>query len=121
MQYPNLLKRIVPFVLALILGLGVASFFVDLTPSVKFRGRGFRQMREDYRELKLDYERLKRENEELKKNPPTCEEAEYRNFKLYKEHKEAMPPPIIVKPETRKNSDGVGSGSGYGYGEAQKR
>lgn len=87
MQYPNLFKRIIPFTLAIVLGLFVASFFVSLTPSFSFRGKGriFREMKEQNRTLKIEVERLRSENDELRKHTPKCDSAEFKHFKLYKD------------------------------------
>lgn len=65
MQYPNLFKRIIPFALALMLGLFVAGFFVTLTPSFRGKGRMFRQMRVEHENLKAENERLKLRVQEL--------------------------------------------------------
>ena len=72
MQYPNLFKRVVPFFLALTLGIFLAGAFVRYTPGFGFRP--FQRMRE----IKQEYFRLKAENEDLKqqieemKNNPNC-------------------------------------------------
>lgn len=110
MHYPNLLKRVVPFALALILGLFIASFFVNLSPSFRFRGRSFRhQMKQENRALKMEVERLKTELEEQKRNSPDCGEAEYKRFKL--DH-EGEGPFLITNDSIPSN------GVGHGYGEA---
>jgi hypothetical protein len=78
MQYPNLFKRIIPFALALMLGLFVASFFVSLTP--RFRsghGRMSRHWGADYLDLKTENEELKLRVKELEeKYEVPCEETE---------------------------------------------
>ena|ERR1041384_110151 len=85
MQYPNLFKRIIPFALALALGLFVASFFVNLSPSFKMgRGNRFR-MKHEFRELKLENERLKAEIGELKQHELNCKEWDFKKFDLEKE------------------------------------
>ncbi|HEV7644237.1 MAG TPA: hypothetical protein VGO50_09875 [Pyrinomonadaceae bacterium] len=85
MHYPNLFKRIVPFALALALGLFVASFFVTLTPSFRGKGRGFRSMKTEFRDLKLENERLKAEIDELKQRELNCKEWDFKKFDLEKE------------------------------------
>jgi hypothetical protein len=113
MRYQKLLKRIVPFVSALILGLFIASFFVSLEPSFKFRGRSFyRQMKEENRALKMEVARLRSELEE-QKNSPNCEEAEYKRFKL--DHEGEIP---VLVTKDRINSNGVGHGYGEGHAPA---
>jgi hypothetical protein len=78
MCYPNLFKRIIPFAAALILGLFVASFFVNIVPTVKFeRGRGPRHGRADYWDLKTENARLKMRVEELEQqNEVPCEDLD---------------------------------------------
>ena len=112
MHYPNLLKRVVPFALALILGLSVAGIFVSLTPSFNFRGRSsYRQMKEEKRALEMEVERLKSRVEELK-NSSDCGGAEYKRFKLYKEGEVDIPK---ARSKNKRNSDGTGTGYGEGY------
>ncbi len=99
MQYPNLFKRIVPFALALALGLFVASFFVNLAPSFRVgKGRGFRhQMKAEFRDLKLENERLKAEIGELKQHELNCKEWDFKKFDLEKEEwnvTQEMPPAV---------------------------
>ncbi len=86
MQYPNLFKRIVPFALALALGLFVAGFFVNLTPSFREgKGRGFHHKKADFCDLKLENERLKAEINELKQHELNCKEWDFKKFDLEKE------------------------------------
>ena len=102
MRYPNLFKRIIPFAVALVLGLFVASFFVNLTPSFRAgKGRSFRQMKADFRDLKLENERLKAEIEELEHRELNCKEWDFKKFDLEKEDwgviDEVPPPPAMPK------------------------
>jgi hypothetical protein len=63
----GLLKRLVPFFLALGLGLFVASFFVTLAlPNVRFT-RKWRSHREYHRMMEFENQRLKQENYQLKR------------------------------------------------------
>lgn len=62
MQYPNLFKRIIPFMLALTLGISLAYAFGDIKPRYGMRGRMYREMCG----MKDENIRLKMENEDLK-------------------------------------------------------
>ncbi len=100
MQYPNLLKRIVPFVLALALGLFVASFFVSVAAPFRFKGRAFvRKMKEENRLLKIENEDLKRRNEEMKKLHQNCGEADYEHYLLL--DKDGVPLPAGAESDKR--------------------
>jgi hypothetical protein len=116
MKYPNLFKRIVPFALALIIGLFLASFFVTLVPSFRAnRGHGFRQWKMEYRDLKLENERLKAENEELKERLLNVKEWDYKKFDLYRESEAPQPPDPKMEKRLKEKlgrSDGVGTGTG---------
>jgi hypothetical protein len=71
----GILKRMVPFLLTLAVGLFIASFFVDLSPApFRSRDRGMRRFKE-YQELKMENMELRERNaqlqsqlEELRKN-----------------------------------------------------
>lgn len=66
------IKRIVPFVLTLTLGLFVASFFVSLTPTFKNRnGRSYQ--RKQIQKLRIEKERLEIENQILKERLESTE------------------------------------------------
>ena len=60
----GMLKRVMPFLLTLAVGLFIASFFVDLSPTrFRFeRGRRFRELQE----LRIENADLKNQNAELK-------------------------------------------------------
>jgi hypothetical protein len=61
-----MLKRIIPFIATFAIGLIVASFFVSIIPSFKFkRGehRGHRELRYENERLRIENERLKAEND----------------------------------------------------------
>jgi hypothetical protein len=92
MLYPNLFKRFVPFAAALVLGLFVASFFVNIAPSWRGgRGRMYRPWSENQR-LKLENEELKSRIEELTRTYPDCKSSEYKNLDLYNWEAPASPP-----------------------------
>lgn len=107
MRYPNLFKRIIPFVLALMLGLFVASFFVNLVPSLRVgRFNRFHRMKAEFRDLKMENERLKAEIEELKQGELNCKEWDFKKLDLEKEEWgetfEVPPvPPMPNHPEDR--------------------
>jgi hypothetical protein len=115
MQYPNLLKRFIPFALTLALGLFIASFFVTLSPTFRIRGRqnSWRNQSEINR-LRMENESLKMENDQLKIKKWSKVEAE----KIpYFDEVPAVPPMPVkpIKPKGKKNSDGVGNGLDYSY------
>jgi hypothetical protein len=57
-------KRIIPFILTFAVGLLIASFFVSITPSFKFRKARFNQ-RKEMQQLRYENERLELENQRL--------------------------------------------------------
>jgi hypothetical protein len=58
-------KRFLPFVATLVVGLFIASFFVDLTaPQFEVRGRGWRRFQE-VQQLRIDNQQLRDENRRL--------------------------------------------------------
>jgi hypothetical protein len=59
-----MLKRIIPFIATFAIGLIVASFFVNIIPSFKFKRDG--KCRKGKQELRYENERLRIENERLK-------------------------------------------------------
>ena len=76
----GIIKRLLPFAITLIIGLFIASFFVDLTPR-PFGFRGGRAYR--YREMQRMYmdehdraERLQRELDLIKQSPMTLQHLE---------------------------------------------
>ena len=76
----GIIKRLLPFAITLIIGLFIASFFVDLTPR-PFTFRGGRAYR--YREMQRMYmvehdraERLQRELDMIKQNPINLKHTE---------------------------------------------
>jgi hypothetical protein len=81
MQYPNLFKRIIPFFVALALGLFVASFFISLTPTFRFRGRSFNKRHE----LKQENIRLKIEIENLKKEIERNQSSDWDTDHVYQD------------------------------------
>jgi hypothetical protein len=58
-------KRIIPFVIALALGLFAASFFISLAPNFRFKNNRCGKSRE-VRMLRYEKERLELENKRLK-------------------------------------------------------
>src|SRR5262245_15353807 len=99
MLYSNLVKRVVPFVLALAAGLLLAWPFVDLAPSFRVKGRMYRELKQENLDLKLQNEQLKQENQELKREFPNCKDADYKHWKLYREWE--VPPPPEIKLDKR--------------------
>ena len=76
----GLIKRLLPFAITLIIGLFIASFFVDLTPR-PFTFRSRRAYRaQQWQQMYIDEhnraERLQRENDFLKQNPTYLKHTE---------------------------------------------
>ncbi len=84
-------KRIIPFVMALAVGLFVASFFVSLAPTLKFKQNRCGKKHET-RALRYEKQRLELENKRLKQR---LEESE-RMILL----EVPAPPPISSIPAT---------------------
>jgi len=105
MQYPNLFKRIVPFALAVILGLFVASFFVNLAPTFKFRAR----RQQEVRRIKAENEELKLEIQRLRvKHPCDAEFSEQEEF-VTPMRMDAVPLPPPPPKLRHHGSEGIGS------------
>jgi hypothetical protein len=102
MQYPNLFKRIIPFALALALGLFVAGFFVSLLPTFKTGKANHCRMKAGFRELKLENESLKAEVGELKQHELNCKEWDFKTFDLEKEEWREADIPSIPKHHLEK-------------------
>jgi hypothetical protein len=61
-----MLKRIIPFIVTFVIGLAVASFFVNIMPSFKTncgRSRNRQELRYENERLRMENERLKVERE----------------------------------------------------------
>ena len=88
MRFLALVKRFVPFFLALALGLFVASFFVSVAaPSFNFKNRGWKNR---------EYHRLKHENRRLRERNAQLERERLDTFKL--ELNVPPPPPLPPAP-----------------------
>jgi hypothetical protein len=91
MQYPNLFKRVIPFVAALLLGLGLANLLVGAQLHFPFGPprifERMRYMREDNYRLRMENEDLKQQLEEMR-NGLGCESHFGRRNLL---HTEALP------------------------------
>jgi hypothetical protein len=76
----GLLKRIVPFLATLTIGLFIASFFIDLAPRSFAFPNGRRRPCRDYQRLYMQEheraERLQRELDRLGQNPTTLMHSE---------------------------------------------
>ncbi len=100
MRFLEVVKRIVPFIAALVIGLFVASFFVSLSaPSVRVERSWKKSKHRDYHRLKRQNKCLKRENRRLKR------ERSIQRRKLDVERQfdsvmELVPPPPPMAPES---------------------
>lgn len=88
------IKRIIPFALTFALGLFIASFFVSITPTFKFRKARFNQRKEMQR-LRYENERLELEKQRLQQK---LEESQ----KMILLEAPMPPPPPIVRVEIPK-------------------
>ena len=89
-----MLKRAIPFILTFVLGLAIASIFVNIVPSFNFkrgdRGKNCRNKHETFNELKRENEMLRFENQKLKSQPiREIDEMLFEN---------AVPPPMPIEP-----------------------
>jgi hypothetical protein len=68
-----MLKRIIPFIATFAIGLIIASFFVNVIPSFKFKRSGHRsrhELRKENERLRIENERLKAESEIIREVVP---------------------------------------------------
>ena len=87
MRFLALIKRFVPFFLALALGLFVASFFVSVAaPSFNFKNRSWKNS---------EYHRMKHENRRLRERNAQLERERLDTFKL---ELNVPPPPLPPAP-----------------------
>jgi hypothetical protein len=86
-----MLKRAVPFILTFVLGLAIASIFVNIVPSFNFkRGDRHKNHRQIISELERDNDQLRKENRCLKSK--AVQEVDEFVFE------DAVPPPIPIEP-----------------------
>lgn len=97
-------KRAVPFFAALIIGVFITSFFVDLSrPRFQgFRARGWERYRENQR-LRAENESLRNENLRLRNELiDKLNSAEHPNFDINADELAVPPPPPVpVNPKYR--------------------
>ncbi len=76
----GIIKRVIPFFATLVIGLFIASFFVDLTPRPFAFSEGRRHPCQDYQQMYLQQldraDRLQRENDLMRQNPVTLKHTE---------------------------------------------
>lgn len=93
MCFKGILKRFLPFLATLAIGLFIASFFVDLTaPRFEMRGRGWRRYQEVQR-LRIENQQLRDENRRL-----TEQLSDARQSKFDFDSFEVPPPPPPPAP-----------------------
>jgi hypothetical protein len=84
-----MLKRAVPFFITFVLGLAIASIFVNVVPTFK-RGDRHRNHRQIISDLERDNDQLRRENRCLKnKAVKVVDELDF---------EDAVPPPMPIEP-----------------------
>ncbi len=89
-------KRVVPFVLALTLGLFVASFFVSVgLPKVKYERRGWKRHYENNCRMKAERDVLRFRNEQLRRDNERMRDQLRNEWRFNRdfEHIEVPPPP----------------------------
>ena len=95
----GLLKRFVPFLLALGFGLLVASFFVSIAlPNVRFT-RNLKSHRDYHRMMEFENQRLRQENCRLRRE--AMRNRLHRNSDFNSELQELVPPPPPLPPAPR--------------------
>ncbi|NNE99483.1 MAG: hypothetical protein HKN25_10735 [Pyrinomonadaceae bacterium] len=95
MRYLEVVKRIVPFIAALVLGVFVASFFVSISaPTVRVDRSWKSSKHRDYNRLQRENRCLKRANKRLKRERRKILEVE-REFDRVME---LVPPPAPMAP-----------------------
>lgn len=86
-----MLKRAIPFIVTFVLGLAIASIFVNIVPSFNFkRGDRNRNHRQIISELEKDNDQLRKENRCLKNK--TVKQTEEFIFE------DSVPPPMPIEP-----------------------
>lgn len=73
MKFSCVLKRFIPFAVALMLGLFITSFFVTIA-APKLRSGNYGKHRHSHRDMKLENQRLRQENEMLRQRLAELEE-----------------------------------------------
>jgi hypothetical protein len=76
----GVIKRVFPFLATLLIGLFIASFFVDLTPRPFAFPEGRRHRCHNYEQMYYDQldraDQLQKENDRLRQNPVTLKHTE---------------------------------------------
>jgi hypothetical protein len=99
MLFLGMLKRIVPFFLTFVIGLFIASFFINIaTPSFSFPRRSYKfhemqRLRDENRELRRANDELRRQMEEARRNAElgSTIDSDFSNFG-------PPPPPPPLRP-----------------------
>lgn len=96
MKFLSVVKRVAPFIVALALGLFVASFFVTVSaPNFKFRRGAMHRHREYDRQREMRLNQLEAEKERLTRR---VQELEKRDWVLQPDFEVAVPPPPPAMP-----------------------
>ena len=109
----GIFKRLAPFFLTLVVGLFVASIFIDISSPFGFRARRMQRWN-DMQELRIENDQLKRENQCLRRQLAMRERDSIGNYDLTA----PVPAPNldVPPPPLRGNGSGSGNGSGIGTG-----
>ena len=98
----GLIKRALPFVVTLAIGLFITSFFVDLSPRRFGRGR-HGHGRQEMQRLRAENERLRAENERLRAEREMGDAIEMRHPGDFDMRFDVPPPPLApVAPHVHK-------------------
>lgn len=93
----GIIKRIIPFLVTLTVGLFIASFFVDLAPRPMAFPEGRRTRCRRFQDLYMQErdraDRLQRENDRIKQNPINLKHSE-----PWTAPNEFVPPPQLKAP-----------------------
>jgi len=98
----GIVKRVIPFLVTLTVGLFIASFFVDLAPRpIGFRSGPRRRCGDDFRNLYMqEHERaesLERELDRIRQNPTTLMHSQ-----PWTAPDDYVPPPPVRSPRSAK-------------------
>lgn len=92
----GLVKKVVPFFIALTVGLFITSLFVTVAaPSFSFGKRNWKKHREYHRTMEFENRELRRENFRLERKLAELEKRQQAVFELQELESDVPPPPLV--------------------------